>query len=1310
MTCTGAYTVTRDDLPKGAIANSATVTGVGPGDVSVENEASYNVTIVHNPKMQFVKQVASPAAGTNWRAGDTITYSFHVENVGNIDANKVMGSDTRAGLSTLRCYEPAVSVNPDGSYTVTPFGGPEVPMGQTMKPGEFVDCLATYVATQADADRGYITNTATLTAEEADATPFPTETSSATTRTTLVGSQTLTKTTDVASYAAVGQTIGYSFAVRNTGPVTITAIAVADPLPGLSAISCPVTSLAPGAETTCTATYRIGQADLDRGSITNTATLTSRDLLGNQVPSASSSRTVTADQRPAMSLAKQALASSVSRAGETIDFSVTANNTGNVTLGGVVIGDPGSSISGCSVPLPATLAPGESVTCTVRYTVTQRDIDQGFATNQATLDAKTPTGADLPQRTASATVPANQNPLASLTKTPDKASVSAIGEQITYEFVATNTGNMTLFLTRITDPQDNLTALTCTPAMPATLAPGESLRCSAVHTVTLADLNLGSVPNQAHLTGERLGGDPLNPADDITADSDKTTVPAAQNPALSLTKSADRTSVAALSDEITYTFAITNSGNVTVHDIAVADPLTSSGMSAISCPTTTLDPGASVNCQATYRPTQLDLDRGYILNTATAQGLSPTGQLTERASGQARVGVDQRPSYTLTKTADHTLVSVAGERVLYTFIGRNTGNVSVFLVNLTDPLPGLEPLDCAPALPATLAPGATVICRAWYTVTQADLNGYALTNTATITGNDPLGNPIGPKQADETISTVVTSGLTITKTADKASVSRAGDQITYTIAARNTGNQTAENVRIDDALFPTPFDPAGPTPNALRCTNAGGEAWVNDGTRSVLPDETITCTATYTVTLSDMNLGKDTRTPGAPPPYDRIVNQATVSGLKPVDPNAPDADRTITPASAQAEVGIVKSPALAIAKTTPGNPSLVLGQGVDYQITVTNTGNVTLTDVQVADRLSGATALRCTDPTGTTTVSLPTNLDPGVVIVCRTTYTPNQADIDRGYVDNQASVVGTYADTTGTRDVPAAYAEHRVTGERTPASTVAKTATTSTVTAVGQRIDYRIVVRNTGNVTVQASVDDPLPGVAPSCQPALPGALAPGAEAVCTATYFVRQADIDAGAILNTVVLTAVGPEGTPRQTSRASATVLARSAPALKLTKTATLGDTNGNGKADEGETVTYTLTATNPGTVTLTGVVIDDPMLGQLVCDRGGPVSLAPGAVLQCTGSHVVTRAEGQYGTLTNTAQASGQPASCTADTAVGSGCAPQVASARVDVPTSAETVLADTGSPQWAVPMGIVGIGLIMMGGLLIGRRRHDREDDR
>ena len=60
--------------------------------------------------------------------------------------------------------------------------------------------------------------------------------------------------------------------VTNTGNVTLTAVGVTDPLPGLSAVTCPVATLAPAASTTCTATYTVTQADLDAGSIVNTAT------------------------------------------------------------------------------------------------------------------------------------------------------------------------------------------------------------------------------------------------------------------------------------------------------------------------------------------------------------------------------------------------------------------------------------------------------------------------------------------------------------------------------------------------------------------------------------------------------------------------------------------------------------------------------------------------------------------------------------------------------------------------------------------------------------------------------------------------------------------------------------------------------------------------------------------------------------------------------------------------------------------------------------------------------------------------------
>ena len=50
--------------------------------------------------------------------------------------------------------------------------------------------------------------------------------------------------------------------------------------------------------------------------------------------------------------------------------------------------------------------------------------------------------------------------------------------------------------------------------------------------------------------------------------------------------------------------------------------------------------------------------------------------------------------------ADRTDV---GDRIDYTFVATNTGNVAMTDVEITDPLDGLSPLDCTPAAPATPA-------------------------------------------------------------------------------------------------------------------------------------------------------------------------------------------------------------------------------------------------------------------------------------------------------------------------------------------------------------------------------------------------------------------------------------------------------------------------------------------------------------------------------------------------------------------------------------------------------------------------------
>src|SRR5699024_5155789 len=58
------------------------------------------------------------------------------------------------------------------------------------------------------------------------------------------------------------------------------------------------------------------------------------------------------------------------------------------------------------------------------------------------------------------------------------------------------------------------------------------------------------------------------------------------------------------------------------------------------------------------------------------------------------------------------------------------------------------------------------------------------------------------------------------------------------------------------------------------------------------------------------------------------------------------------------------------------------------------------------------------------------------------------------------------------------------------------------------------------------------------------------------------------------------------------------------------------------EGDTVTYTLTATNAGNMTLTNVAISDPMLGMLDC--GDATSLDPGESLVCTGTYIITQGD--------------------------------------------------------------------------------------
>ena len=99
----------------------------------------------------------------------------------------------------------------------------------------------------------------------------------------------------------------------------------------------------------------------------------------------------------------------------------------------------------------------------------------------------------------------------------------------------------------------------------------------------------------------------------------------------------------------------------------------------------------------------------------------------------------------------------------------------------------------------------------------------------------------------------------------------------------------------------------------------------------------------------------------------------------------------------------------------------------------------------------------------------------------------------------------------------------------------------------------------------------------------------------------------------------------------------LAISSTAMSLTKVATsVADNDSTGDSTEGDVVTYTVTAKNDGTGTLSAVTISDPMVGlsALTCSPSQPATLTAGSSMACTATYQLTAADAQNGSVSNTA----------------------------------------------------------------------------
>jgi uncharacterized repeat protein (TIGR01451 family) len=365
---------------------------------------------------------------------------------------------------------------------------------------------------------------------------------------------------------------------------------------------------------------------------------------------------------------------------------LAGNNQDAVLSGGFDVGDTNAD---------GILNVGETWQFTGTQTITQAEIDNRNGSGIPTVSGGLTHdfivrslydqgGPDV----GTSSVPIVQNPHVTLAKAASVATVNHAGDLITYTIDLANAGNMDLTHATVTDASVSDLAPVLAGGfnagdtnMDGELSVGETWHYTADHTVTQAEIDNGGVVDPT-LT---ISNTASSSTDQGASASATASVSVAQNPSLALTKAGtfndtNGDGLANPGETISYSFSETNTGNMTLHNVAVSDQ--GSGVTVNGSSIALLAPGAvdGTTFTGSYTITQADIDAGFKDNTATATSDNATA-----APAMAHVVLPQSAQMTLSETASTSSnTPAAGDTLNYTFSLTNTGNVTLHDQTVTD--------------------------------------------------------------------------------------------------------------------------------------------------------------------------------------------------------------------------------------------------------------------------------------------------------------------------------------------------------------------------------------------------------------------------------------------------------------------------------------------------------------------------------------------------------------------------------------------------------------------------------------------------
>jgi uncharacterized repeat protein (TIGR01451 family) len=183
----------------------------------------------------------------------------------------------------------------------------------------------------------------------------------------------------------------------------------------------------------------------------------------------------------------------------------------------------------------------------------------------------------------------------------------------------------------------------------------------------------------------------------------------------------------------------------------------------------------------------------------------------------------------------------------------------------------------------------TITCSAPYTISPADVTTASITNVATATAGGVTSNQSG---ITLTLGAAAPSSvLKLAKTSSSATYGQAGETITYTFVITNTG-----------------VNPLGPSQFTITDNKLGAPVNCGPAETTLASNQSITCSAPYSITQADINLTN-------------VTNSATASG------------GGQTSAAATVTIANLAAPITQVPPTTAPSSNFTPGSTIQHRVT-----------------------------------------------------------------------------------------------------------------------------------------------------------------------------------------------------------------------------------------------------------------------------------------------------------------------------------------------------------------------------------------